>query len=212
MHRYVFKFNGVGLMFWKTLKPALILMCFFTIFLGLVYPLFIYGIGQVFFNHKANGSLYYNADQKVIGSALIGQNFTRDEYFHPRPSCAGPQGYDASASSGSNLGPTSSKLNDLISERMQAYRSTNKIAKSTPVPSDAVTSSGSGLDPDISIENALLQMPRVASARKLSQASVDKLLQKYTRKSFFTGHSARINVLQINLALDALNAENKSSN
>lgn len=199
-------------MFWKTFKPALILMGFFTLLLGIIYPLFVYGIGQVFFHHKANGSLYYDTNQQVVGSMLIAQNFTNDGYFHPRPSCAGPQGYDASASSGSNLGPTSAKLNEVLSQNIAAYRSKNKIADTVQIPADAVTSSGSGLDPDISLENALLQMPRVAAARKMSQAVIEKLIHTYTHKSFFTGAGSRINVLQINLELDALSVQNKTSN
>lgn len=191
--------------FFASLKPAAISLVFLTILLGIIYPLFICGIGQLFFNSKANGSLFYYEDGEVLGSEWIAQGFTQAEYFHPRPSYAGSNGYDAANSSGSNLGPTSQKLIDALRQRVAHYRSENKLAVNTPIPADAVTASGSGLDPHISITNALLQVSRVASARGLREEVVRNLILEYTESpslGFFG--EARINVLRINLALDKL--------
>src|SRR6185503_12265338 len=136
-----------------------------------VYPLVVFGIAQTVFRDKANGSLLVDKDGTVRGSKLLGQGFTAEKYFHPRPSAAG-NGYDAANSSGSNLGPTSQKLNDAIKERVEAYRKENGLKETEAVPADAVTASGSGLDPHISLHNAELQWSRVAKARGMS---VDKV-------------------------------------
>ena len=164
------------------------------------YPLLVTGIAQTAFKDKASGSLITGKDGRVTGSALLGQNFAADHYFHPRPSAAGA-GYDAASSSGSNLGPTSQKLNDAIKERVAAYRTRNSLAADATVPADAVTASGSGLDPHISVRNAELQAARVAKARNLNIEKVKELITASTEKSFF-GPDA-VNVFKLNLALDA---------
>ncbi len=164
------------------------------------YPLLVTGIAQTAFKDKAQGSLITDKGGKVIGSALLGQNFAADHYFHPRPSAAGA-GYDAASSSGSNLGPTSQKLHDAIKERIGAYRTKNGLAADATVPADAVTASGSGLDPHISVKNAELQTARVAKARNLSVEKVIELISASTEKSFFDPEA--VNVLKLNLALDA---------
>jgi K+-transporting ATPase ATPase C chain len=168
-----------------------------------VYPLVVYGLGQALFHDKANGSLIVDPNGVVRGSKLLAQGFTDSKYFHPRPSAAG-NGYDAANSSGSNLGPTSQKLNDAIKDRTAAYRSENGLNENQPVPADAVTASGSGLDPHISFSNAELQTPRVAKARGLSEEKVRELIQQNTdgRDLGFLGEPG-VNVLQLNLALDA---------
>src|SRR5260370_37423489 len=129
-----------------------------------IYPLVVFGIAQAAFHDKANGSLIVDKDGTVRGSKLLGQGFTAEKYFHPRPSAAG-NGYDAANSSGSNLGPTSQKLNDAIKDRITTYRTENGLKETDPVPADAVTTSRSGLDPHISLRNAELQIARVAKAR-----------------------------------------------
>src|SRR5436190_20291308 len=136
-----------------------------------IYPLVVFGIAQAAFHDKANGSLIVDKDGTIRGSKLLGQGFTGEKYFHPRPSAAG-NGYDAANSSGSNLGPTSQKLNDAIKDRVTTYRSENGLKETDAVPADAVTASGSGLDPHISLRNAELQTARVAKARNLTS---DKL-------------------------------------
>ena len=168
-----------------------------------VYPLVVYGLGQALFHDKANGGLIVDPSGAVRGSKLLGQNFTDPKYFHPRPSAAG-NGYDAANSSGSNLGPTSQKLNDAIKDRIAAYRSENGLNENQPVPADAVTASGSGLDPHISVQNAELQVPRVAKARALDIDKVRELVRQNTdgRDLGFLGEPG-VNVLQLNLALDA---------
>ncbi|MDE3045258.1 MAG: K(+)-transporting ATPase subunit C [Verrucomicrobiota bacterium] len=194
------------MIFFRTLKPAALLLAVFTLLLGILYPLFMVGVGQIFFHREANGSLLLNATGKVIGSEWIAQNFTQPKYFHPRPSSAGDKGYDATSSSGSNLGPTSKKLIDTVTQRTAAYRSENNLRSDTLIPTDAVTASASGLDPHISVANALLQMPRIASARGLSQDQVKSLIHKYTEKRIFGFlGEPRINVLRINLTLDDVN-------
>ena len=130
-----------------------------------IYPLVVFGIGQAAFHDKANGSLILDKDGTARGSKLLGQGFTAEKYFHPRPSAAG-NGYDAANSGGSNLGPTSQKLNDAIKDRIATYRTENGLKDSDAAPADAVTASGSGLDPHISLRNAEMQIPRVARDRK----------------------------------------------
>lgn len=168
-----------------------------------LYPLIVFGLGQALFPHKANGSLIVDAQGKVRGSRLIGQQFTGEKYFHPRPSAAG-NGYDSTSSSGSNLGPTSQKLHDSIAQNVSDYRSQNGLATNAPVPADAVTASGSGLDPHISSENAELQALRVAKARALELEKVRALIAQYTdRADFGVLGEPGVNVLEVNLALDA---------
>ncbi len=167
-----------------------------------VYPLVVFGIGQLGFPDKANGSLVQQ-DGKTIGSRLIAQNFTGKEYFHPRPSAAGDVGYDASSSGGSNLGPLSQKLSDQVKERIEAYISENSLAPGTKVPADAVTASGSGLDPHISIANAELQAARVARERGMPVEEIKNYIRQYTEgpQLGFLGDPG-VNVLSLNLALN----------
>jgi K+-transporting ATPase ATPase C chain len=167
-----------------------------------LYPLVVFGISQTFFRAKANGSLIVDQNGTVRGSRLLAQGFTADKYFHPRPSAAG-NGYDAANSGGSNLGPTSQKLNDAIKDRIDAYRKENGLSENESVPADAVTSSGSGLDPHISARNAEVQAPRVAKARGLGEEQVRDLIQQHTesRDLGFLG-DPRVNVLTLNLAID----------
>ncbi len=169
-----------------------------------IYPLIVFGIAQAAFHDKANGSLIVEKDGTVRGSKLLGQNFTAEKYFHPRPSAAG-NGYDAAYSSGSNLGPTSKKLNDAIKERIEAYRKENGLKDGDAVPADAVTGSGSGLDPHISLRNAELQTARVAKARNLGEDKIRAWIQQNTDSADLgvLGEPG-VNVLQLNLALDDL--------
>ena len=172
-----------------------------------LYPLMVYGVGQWVFPAKANGSLVYDAKGELKGSSLIGQQFSSDKYFHSRPSSAGTgdgNGYDATSSSGSNLGPTSQKLADGIKQNVADYRSQNGLAADAAVPADAVTASGSGLDPHISLENAELQVARVAKARSMDAEKIKALVQSHIDKASlgFLGESG-VNVLELNLALDA---------
>ena len=188
--------------FFASLKPAFISLVCLTLLLGVVYPVFIYGIGQLFFRYESNGSLYFDKNGKVIGSTLIGQNFTKPGYFHPRPSSAGDKGYDAAKSSGSNLGPTSQKLIKAVTQRVRAYRLENKLAVNAVIPIDAVTTSASGLDPHISIENALLQVPRIAAARGIPEKDVKKLIEAFREAPTWGIFGiSRVNVLRLNIAL-----------
>jgi potassium-transporting ATPase KdpC subunit len=188
--------------FFASLKPAVVSMALLSLLLGIIYPLFMYGVGELFFHRESNGSLIYR-NGKVVGSEWIGQNFSEPQYFHPRPSSAGEKGYDAANSSGSNLGPTSQKLADALSQRIAAYRSENYLAEDALIPADAVTASGSGLDPHISVANALLQLPRVALARGMQEEAVRELIAEYTEgPTWGIWGEDRINVLQLNMALD----------
>ncbi|MGN6159212.1 MAG: potassium-transporting ATPase subunit KdpC [Devosia sp.] len=184
----------------QSVRPALIMMVLFTILTGLLYPFAILGIGQTVFPAAANGSLIAR-EGKVVGSSLIGQQFADPRYFWPRPSAAG-NGYDAANSSGSNLGPTSKKLMDRVTGSIGALRATGIEG---PLPADAVTASGSGLDPDISPAYAALQIARVASARSLPVETVTQLVAANAEAPFlgFFGEP-RVNVLKLNIALDAL--------
>jgi potassium-transporting ATPase KdpC subunit len=167
-----------------------------------LYPLIVFGISQALFHDKANGSLIVDPNGTLRGSRLLGQEFADAKYFHPRPSAAG-NGYDATSSGGSNLGPTSRKLNDAIKERLAAYRAENGLSESAPVPADAVTASGSGLDPHVSLQNAELQIPRVAKARGMSEGKLREFVSQYTngRDLGLLGEPG-VNVLQLNRALD----------
>ena len=181
---------------------------FATLILAVVccglYPLVVFGIAQTFFHDKANGSLIVDQSGSVRGSRLLAQGFTDPKYFHPRPSAAG-NGYDAANSGASNLGPTSQKLYDAIKDRVDVYRRGNGLSKNESVPADAVTASGSGLDPHISSHNAELQTARVVKARGLSEDKVRELIRHNTdgRDFGFLGEPG-VNVLTLNLALDQL--------
>jgi K+-transporting ATPase ATPase C chain len=169
-----------------------------------VYPLVVFGISQALFRDKANGSLIVDPDGTVHGSKLLGQGFADSKYFHPRPSAAG-NGFDAASSGGSNLGPTSQKLNDAIKERVAAYRAENGLNETEPVPADAVTASGSGLDPDISLRNAELQTARVAKARGFTEEKVREFIGQYTdARDLGVFGDPGVNVLELNRALDQL--------
>ena len=183
------------------LRPALTLVVAMTALTGLAYPLAINGIAQAVLPAKANGSVI-ERDGRVIGSALIGQNFASDRYFWPRPSATGPDPYNAAASSGSNLGTTSVKLKDRVTADVARLTETG-IAQ--PVPADAVTTSGSGLDPHISPAFAEAQVARVAQARGLDPSAIAALVaQQIENPDFGVIGQARVNVLELNLALDAL--------
>ena len=185
----------------RQLRPAFLTVILFTLICGVAYPLLSTAIGQIAFNNKANGSLI-KRDGVVVGSKLIGQPYTAAQYFHSRPSAAG-SGYDGSASSGSNLGPTSPDLIAAVKDRVAAYRTENGLAPDALVPVDAVTASGSGLDPHISVANARLQIPRVARERGLDESVVATLVDKYTdgRRLLVLGEPG-VNVVELNLALD----------
>ncbi|MBX6754162.1 potassium-transporting ATPase subunit KdpC [Thermorudis peleae] len=184
------------------LRPAIVLLVVFTVLTGVVYPLFVTGIAQTLFPRQAEGSLLRDSQGRVIGSTLLGQQFTDPRYFHPRPSAAG-NGYDPTQSGASNLGPTNQQFISTVQERANAYRQENGLAPDTPVPVDAVTASGSGLDPDISLANALLQVHRVATARGLPDDAVKSLVERLARRPWFgILGEPRVNVLELNRALD----------
>ena len=203
------------LQFIRALKITLLIF----VMTGLVFPALIWSLAQLFFPAQANGSLVRNKDGSMVGSLLIAQGFSGPKYFHPRPSAAG-DGYDALASGGTNLGPTSKKLIegvrgdesnpagdqsfDGVRDLVASYRRENGISSEIPIPSDAVTRSGSGLDPDISLDNALLQAHRVAKARGIANQKVVDLLMRH-KKPRFLGifGEVRVNVLEINLSLDS---------
>src|SRR5438270_5593085 len=189
---------------WQHTRTAVLMVIVLTVLLGIVYPLAMTGLSQLIFPGQANGSLVRDSAGNVVGSALLGQNFSNAEYFHPRPSAAGTDGYDATSSGGSNLGPTNQKLIDTARDRATAYREENGLAAEAPVPVDAVTASASGLDPDISPANALIQAGRVAKARNLTEDQVRSLVNQYTEgRTLGILGEPRVNVLQLNRALDA---------
>jgi K+-transporting ATPase ATPase C chain len=183
------------------IKNSIIVTIIGVIVLCFIYPGVVWGLGRVF-AHQADGSLIIGKDGAVLGSEIIGQAFSDDQYFNSRPSAAGT-GYDSTSSGGTNLGPTSQKLRDSVKAAVDAYRKQNGLSADQLVPADAVTSSASGLDPDISVKNAMLQVARVAKTRKMSTDAVTALVQKYTTgRDFGIFGEARVNVLKLNLALD----------
>ena len=199
----------------KHLRPAIAFTLFFIVLGGLAFPAVVYGLAQVLFPHQANGSFVTDAKGNVVGSSLIAQGFAKPEYFHPRPSAAG-NGYDATNSGATNLGPTSDKLFngvhdpknpsgdfDGVKDLAAKYRTENGLTPDAKVPPDAVTRSASGLDPDISVENARLQASRVATARNLTLDKVNELITAHTTNGFVGIYGdPHLNVLELNLALD----------
>src|ERR1035437_7279766 len=189
------------------LRSAVMVTLAFAVVCCGLYPLIVFGVAQVFFRDQANGSLIVDTDGTGNGSQLLGQHFTADKYFISRPSDARANGmaYDPTSSGGSNLGPTSQKLNDAIKQNIASYRAQNNLATKTPVPADAVTASGSGLDPHISLRNAELQTLRVAKARGLDVEKVRALIQQNTDGADLgILGDAGVNVLKLNIALDEM--------
>ena len=188
----------------RQLLPALVMTVCLTVLVGVVYPLTVSAASAVLFSDKASGSLV-KRDGKVVGSALLGQNFSDPKYFWPRPSAAGRDGYDGLASASSNLGPSNQKLIDAVGERVAAYREANHLDDDDAVPVDAVTASASGLDPHISVANAKIQARRVAEARGAAVNDVMALVAAHTQKRQLgvLGEDG-VNVLELNLALDRL--------
>ena len=199
----------------REIRPAIVMILVMTVLTGLAYPLAMTGVAQLVFPYQANGSLI-EKDKKHIGSALIGQNFTKPEYFHGRPSATTdtdpadstktvPAPYNAGNSSGSNVGPTSKALIERVQADVEKLKAENP---NTPIPIDLVTTSASGLDPDISPEAAMFQVPRVAKARNLDEGQVRRLVQLNTDiRAFGIIGEPHVNVLQLNMALDALKAK-----
>ena len=188
----------------KEIKTSVIVTLVLLVVCCGIYPVVIFGAGQVLFPRQANGSLVLDGAGKPIASTLLGQTFSADKYFQSRPSAAG-NGYDPTSSGGSNLGPTSSNLVTAITQRISDYRTKNNLATNALVPADAVTASGSGLDPHISVRNAEVQAPRVAKTRNLAVEKVTELIRANTDSASlgFLGDPG-VNVLKLNLALDAL--------
>lgn len=187
---------------WMQIRPAVVSTLVLASVCCGAYPAAVWGLAHVLFPAKAGGSLIMDAEGRCRGSALLGQPFSGARYFHPRPSAAGA-GYDAANSGGSNLGPTSQKLRDAIRDRVTAYRAENGLNEQEPIPADAVTASGSGLDPHISVRNATIQATRVAQARGLPEADVLSLIQAAVDgPDFGILGEAGVNVLKLNLALD----------
>jgi len=184
----------------KNLITAILMTLATTLLLGIVYPLVVTTLAQMLFHDKANGQLI-SRDGKIIGSRILAQPFTGAEYFHPRASAAGTNGYDAANSGGSNYGPTNQKLVDRIQQDVAAAQKENP---GHPIPVDYITTSASGLDPDISPANALFQLPRVAAARKISTGELDAFVKNHIQgRQFGLLGEPRINVLELNLDLDA---------
>ena len=184
------------------LRVAVVAVFSLAVVLCGAYPLVVWAISQGLFPHEAGGSLIQRGGT-LVGSELIAQNFSRPKYFHPRPSAAGEAGYDGANSGGTNLGPLSKKLAESIKKRVEAYRFENGLPPDLPVPADAVTASGSGLDPHISLKNAFLQAPRVAQARGIGTEVIERIIRANTEgRDFGVFGEPRVNVLKLNLALD----------
>jgi K+-transporting ATPase ATPase C chain len=197
---FIFRHKGVSML--SQLRPAIVSYIVLTIITGLLYPLAVTGVAQVIFPQQANGSLIMK-DGKPIGSVLIGQPFDNPKYFWGRLSATSPFPYNASSSGGSNLGPTNPALIDEVKARIDALKATDPNNKA-PIPVDLVTSSGSGLDPHISVAAALYQVPRIARVRGLSEEQVRALVARFAEdRQFGLIGEPRVNVLQLNLALDA---------
>jgi K+-transporting ATPase ATPase C chain len=186
---------------WRQIAPAFRMVLFFTVLTGLVYPGLVTALCQAFFHAKANGSLV-EVNGQAVGSSLLGQSFTKPEYFHARPSAAGSDGYDAAASTGSNFGPTNQKLIDRVKASVDEFRKENPDYQG-PIPADLVTASGSGLDPDISPAAAEAQTARIAKARGITVEQVRQRIASNTEGRYlgFLGEP-RVNVLALNLDLD----------
>lgn len=195
-------------MFQKQIRPTLVVLILFTALTGILYPLVVTGIAQVIFPEKANGSLIKKGG-KVVGSELIGQPFSDSKYFWSRLSATGPYAYNAGASSGSNYGPLNPALLDGVKKRVQDLKTADSL-NTMPIPVDLVTSSASGLDPHISVAAALYQLPRVARVRGINALQVRSLVDQFTegRQLGFLGE-ARVNVLELNLALDETQSASK---
>jgi K+-transporting ATPase ATPase C chain len=186
----------------KELKTSAIVTLVLLVICCGVYPLVVFGAGQLLFSRQANGSLVLDDQGKPIASTLLAQNFTADKYFNPRPSAAGT-GYDSTSSGGSNYGATSQALHDAVKQRVADYRKANNLPDSQVVPADAVEASGSGLDPHISLNNAALQAPRVAKARGIGEDELKALVAKYTDgRDFGLLGEPGVNIVKLNLALD----------
>ncbi|TWH48672.1 potassium-transporting ATPase subunit KdpC [Sporomusa sp. KB1] len=189
---------------WRQIVNSFRMLLVLTVITGLVYPLTMVGVANTIFPSQAKGSLIESQGQ-VVGSKLIGQNFTQPGYFHGRPSSAGKDGYDAAGSSGSNLGPTNKKLMDMIADNVNKARQENSLDENAAIPADLVTASASGLDPDISPDAAYLQVERVAEARGLAAKEVYSLVDKnISGRQLALFGEPRVNVLALNMALDSL--------
>jgi potassium-transporting ATPase KdpC subunit len=186
----------------KYILRSFLLLIIFTILLGFLYPLLITGISKIFFPYRSTGSLIKVGD-KIVGSELIGQNFTGEQYFHPRPSAAGKDGYDPLKSGGSNYAPANEDFISAVKERINNFRKDNNLGDYIKIPSDAVTSSGSGLDPNITVDNALLQAGRIAKKRNIPVLDVKALIRGNIEERIlgFLGEP-KVNVLKLNLLLD----------
>jgi potassium-transporting ATPase KdpC subunit len=194
----------------RNLRPAILMTVVLTVLTGIVYPFAVFGVAQVLFPAQANGSLIVRGG-RVIGSRLIGQNFSGDRYFHPRPSAAGDKGYDASNSGGSNLAPSNRALIDTVRLRLRTLLKSNRGTSAGQVPIDLVTASASGLDPEISPAGAEFQVRRVAKARGMSPDAVRAVVRKFTRPRFADAFGEPgVNVLLVNLALDKTQADARS--
>jgi K+-transporting ATPase ATPase C chain len=185
------------------LKRSILVFAGLSIICGLIYPLIITAVSQTIFPHQSNAGIIKRGDI-IIGSRLIGQQFTRPEYFHGRPSATDPP-YDAGNSSGSNLAPSSAKLLEQVKARIEQVRHDYGLPANMPVPADLVLASASGLDPQISLESALLQAPRIAGERKIPQSEIEKIVQQNTENPLLgIWGMRRVNVLQLNIALDSI--------
>lgn len=184
----------------KAIKNAILIFVVFTIFLGIIYPLVITGISQLAFPGQANGNLI-KENGIVVGSELIGQNFSSPGYFHGRPSVIN---YDSSSSSGSNLGPTNKKLINSVAQRMGQVKAEDSLPTNFKVPADLVLASASGLEGYIYVDSAMIQVPRIAQARGISESEVEKIIQNNKENTFFGYGNEIVNVLKLNIALDNL--------